>query len=111
MNLFTWILVGHLAGDFLVQTKWMADNKAENWSALLLHCFVYTASVALFALPAGGLAWPGIAIIFMGHIIIDRRKIVHLWAKYISRSPDIEWLKIAQDQVWHIIFLALATLF
>ena len=110
MNLFTWMLVGHLAGDFLLQTSWMAERKVEEWAALLAHCFVYTSAIVFFALPAGGLSPSGIAAVFVGHAIIDRRKFVNLWAKYISRSPGNAWLKIVQDQVWHIIVMALATL-
>lgn len=104
------MLVGHLVGDFLLQTAWMTENKEGEWLPLLVHCFVYTAAVALLALPAGGIPITAIAFIFLGHIIIDRTRFVDLWAKYISRSPDNTWLKMVQDQTWHIIILAVATL-
>ena len=111
MNLFAWLLVGHLVGDFLLQTSWMAERKTQQWSALLAHCFVYTATVALLALPGGGLTLSGVATVFLGHAVIDRKRFVNFWAKHISRSPDHAWLKIVQDQVWHVVTLALATLF
>lgn len=103
------MFVGHLIGDFLLQTAWMADRKENQWIPLLVHCFVYTATITLLALPAGGLSSLAIALIFLGHVIIDRTQLVYLWAKYISRSPDNTWLKIVQDQTWHIIILAVAT--
>ena len=105
------MLVGHLVGDFLLQTAWMAENKEDRWLPLLAHITIYTATVALAALPAGGLTAPAIAFIFLSHVIIDKTKFVDLWAKYISRSPDNTWLKIVQDQTWHIIILAIATFF
>lgn len=107
MNPFAWMLVGHLAGDFLLQTAWMAERKAKEWPPMLTHCFIYTTAVALFSLPAGGLTVMSIVIIFLAHAIVDRRKIVGFWSKYISRSPDNNWLKIVQDQVWHILVLAI----
>ncbi|WP_301108119.1 DUF3307 domain-containing protein [Sporosarcina sp.] len=45
MNLFTYVLLGHLVGDYLLQTSWMAMNKAYKWLPLLTHCFIYTLSV------------------------------------------------------------------
>ncbi len=110
MNLFTWMLVGHLAGDFLLQSAWMAEKKAVEWKPLLAHCFTYTALVAIFALPVGGISLPAMALIFLGHLIIDKRKLVHLWAKHVSRADGNTWLKVVQDQSWHIIVLAAATL-
>jgi hypothetical protein len=105
IDLFALMLVGHLAGDFLLQTAWMANNKTEEWIPMLAHCFIYTAAVALFALPAGGLTIPAIVFIFLGHAFVDRRKLVGFWSRYISRSPDNVWLKIIQDQTWHIVVL------
>ncbi len=110
MELFSSLLVGHLVGDFLLQTTWMAENKDEEWVPLIIHCFLYTAAVALFALLAGGLSILPIVVIFISHIIIDKAKIVDLWAKYITRSPKNTWLRIIQDQVWHLLILVLVTL-
>lgn len=110
MTLFGWLLVGHLVGDFLLQTRWMAENKADQWFPLIVHCTVYTAVVALLALPAGGLSLPAIALIFFSHLVLDRRTFVDFWARKITDSNEGQWLKIMQDQAWHVIVLALATL-
>jgi len=107
IDLFALMLVGHLAGDFLLQTAWMAERKATEWIPMLVHCTIYTAAVAFFALPAGGLSLISIAVIFLGHAFVDRRKLVGFWSRYISRSPDNVWLKIIQDQTWHIVVLTL----
>ncbi len=110
MNLFTWMLVGHLAGDFLLQSSWMAEKKAVEWIPLVAHCLTYTAAVAIFTLPVGGLSLTAMILIFLGHFVIDRRRFVHLWAKHVSRAGGNSWLKVVQDQSWHIIVLAAATL-
>lgn len=110
MNLFSWMLVGHLAGDFLLQSSWMAEKKTVEILPLLVHCVSYTAAVAIFTLPGGGISFPAMLIIFLGHLIIDNNKLVQLWAKHVSRAERNTWLQVVQDQTWHIIVLAAATL-
>ena len=108
MTIFAWLFVGHLVGDFLLQTTWMAENKDKSWFPLLVHSSVYTLAVSLLAMPAGGLSAAGIALIFLAHIFLDRRIFIEFWAKKITGSDTIVWLKIMLDQTWHIIVLAIA---
>ncbi|MGI6490940.1 MAG: DUF3307 domain-containing protein [Pelotomaculum sp.] len=108
--LFSWLLLGHLVGDFLFQNRWMAEGKANRWLPLLVHSLVYTATVTVCALAAGGLTWRGILIIFLAHLVLDRRVFVNWWAKNITQSQDVPWLVIMIDQSWHIVILAVATL-
>jgi len=102
------MLIGHLAGDFLFQTSWMAENKVDHWIPLLIHSVIYTASIAFFAMFAGGLTITALAFVFFGHIVIDKRTFVDFWAKHVTRLSGNSWLKIVQDQSWHIIILAAA---
>lgn len=110
MELFSSLLVGHLVGDFLLQTAWMAEKKEREWVPLFIHCFLYTAVVALFALLAGGLSIMAILVIFISHILIDKTRLVDFWAKYITRSPEKTWLRVIQDQTWHLLVLVLVIL-
>lgn len=45
MSVFDTLLLGHLIGDFLLQTSWMAENKAKHILPLLVHSLVYTVSI------------------------------------------------------------------
>jgi hypothetical protein len=110
MVIFSWLLVGHVVGDYLFQIRWMAENKSRRFLPLIVHSAVYTLIVALFSLLKGGLSWQGIGLIFLCHVILDQRKFIEFWAKYITGTANIEWLKIALDQSWHILILGLATL-
>ena len=110
MNLFEWLLIGHLVGDFLLQTGWMAEKKEKEIWPLVAHSLVYTASVGLLALLGGGLSLPAIALIFLTHLLLDKRSFVNFWTYQITRSNNSMWLKIIIDQSWHIIILAFATL-
>jgi hypothetical protein len=41
-NLIILLFVLHWIGDFVCQTRWMADNKSKNLLALTLHVYVYS---------------------------------------------------------------------
>lgn len=110
MSLFDILLIGHFVGDFLFQTNWMAVNKEKKWVPLLTHCTVYTVIVTLFGLMADGISFWGIAVIFIGHVILDRKTFVSFWVRYIqtARGPEAGWLSVLADQIFHILLLALA---
>lgn len=110
MELFDWLLVGHLVGDFILQTRWMADKKAKQLLPLLMHAAVYTVTVTSFASLGKGLSWWRIGAIFISHVILDQRAFIDYWATKVNGNTDIDWLKIALDQSWHILILALITL-
>ena len=111
MNLFTWLLVGHLVGDYILQTRWMAEGKASKWLPLVVHAAVYTICVYLLALADKGLSWPAAGFVFLAHIVLDRRRFIQFWTSRITGSREVLWLNIAVDQAWHIVVLAVATLF
>ena len=110
MNLFNWLLVGHFVGDFILQTRWMAEQKTKKIMPLIVHAAVYTVTLALLALPAGGLSWWGIGLIFSSHLILDQRAFTDFWAAKVNGNTDIDWLKITLDQSWHIVIIGFATL-
>lgn len=40
--LFIYVLLLHWLGDFILQTRYIADNKSKNWEVLVLHVFIYS---------------------------------------------------------------------
>lgn len=109
-ELLPWLLAGHMAGDYLVQTSWMANNKSSQWPPLLAHVVVYTACVYLFSLPAGGIGYWGLALIFIAHVILDHRRVVIWWVKTVCQADDLPWMAVVVDQSWHVVVLAAASL-
>lgn len=91
-------LAAHAAGDFPLQTDWMAANKLESPIARLVHVAVYTAA---FVPVAAGSSWDRrqsgafLATIASTHFAIDSKR----W----NDSVPI-WF----DQALHVIALALA---
>jgi len=88
----------------------MAEKKENEFWPLVAHSLVYTASVSLLALPGGGLSFPAIFLIFLTHLLLDKRSFVNFWACQVTKSNNNLWLKIIIDQSWHVIVLAIATL-
>lgn len=110
MNQFDYLLIGHLIGDFLLQTTWMAMNKASKWLPLLVHVAVYTLVVGLFGFASGGLSLAAILLIFISHAFLDRKTFVSFWVKRIQmvKGNEQPWLSVIADQIFHIIILAIA---
>lgn len=109
VNSYTLLLFGHLIGDFLLQTRWMADNKQKRMLPLVVHSLVYTLSVygvswLLMDEPIGMLAT---AIVFATHVALDQGLFIRFWAKHITRSddPKLWWLKVIYDQIFHLFVL------
>lgn len=67
------LLLGHLAGDYLLQNDWMARNKTRNdwtgWLSATVHCVIYTLAVCLFMWNFD-LIWIG--AVFLSHFPIDK---------------------------------------
>lgn len=110
MDLFDWLLVGHLIGDFLFQTSWMAQNKAKKWLPLLVHSSVYTGTVSIVAFAGGGLSISAIIIIFIGHVLLDRKTFVAFWVRHVqtANGQEAKWLTIVTDQIFHVVLLVAA---
>ncbi|AYC28463.1 DUF3307 domain-containing protein [Paenisporosarcina cavernae] len=107
MTPFAYLFIGHLIGDFLLQTSWMAKNKATHWGALVVHCSVYTLAVVLVGI-WGSIDWSFIAIglLFLSHMLLDRRTFNMWWNRVVMQNTTEKWLFVVTDQVFHLIVLA-----
>lgn len=68
---FYYLLLGHLTGDFVLQTDKMAENKGRHWKWNLLHVFVVTLCTLIFSYPFGALLL--VLVLLNGgiHFILD----------------------------------------
>lgn len=105
MSIFPWLLGGHLVGDFLLQNRWMAENKNKKIAPLLAHSTVYTLAVTAFSLAGGGLRWYFLVLVFLTHVFLDRRSFVLFWARKVTKTTDVPWLLVMIDQSWHLLVL------
>lgn len=79
------LLLGHLAGDYLLQNEWMALNKSKNtkigWIAAFVHCIIYTLAVCLFM---WNFDWYWMLIVFFSHFPIDKFSLAEKYLHYIK---------------------------
>jgi len=82
------LLLGHLFGDYLSQTSWMAESKKTKTFPCICHCLVYTLWVMVFVpefMPHIGLATDCMmfGLVFFSHYVLDRTKIVEWWIGHL----------------------------
>jgi len=111
MTIFEVLVLGHGVGDFLFQTRWMADNKEKQILPRLVHSTVYALSVYAFSWLAGGISLVSAAIVLLSHFLIDQRSFTSWWLANINRTPDLPWLRIICDQILHLLVLAVIAYF
>lgn len=101
------LLLGHLVGDYLLQSDWMALNKKKQGSKGLLpctiHCILWTLSVYLFTVGFRVNIFT-FTLLFLSHYILDRTNIVKfIIDKTIMPNPAV-WKIIIVDNTLHLLF-------
>lgn len=99
------LILGHLLGDFYVQTDHIADKKKKSVWYLLLHCVLYmTGMYFVLAVATGNFvqALKITIIIGLSHMCVDIVKV-----KADSRMPQFEYIVFLLDQAIHIAILML----
>jgi len=72
-------LLAHAFGDYVLQSRWMAQNKTHQWMPAIVHGLLYTLPFLLLTTAPGALLAIGVS-----HTIIDRFRL----AKHISWLRD-----------------------
>jgi hypothetical protein len=84
LTIFEKILLGHLVGDYLLQSKKMAIEKSTKGLNGLMwcffHCVLYTLVICLFTSTTEPIK---IFLIFMSHFPVDRWSLANKWLKII----------------------------
>lgn len=72
------ILLAHLAGDYLIQSHWMATEKTKHWWPAVAHAVTYGLPFLLLTQSPAA-----IAVIVATHAVIDRYRLARhvVWAK------------------------------
>ncbi len=75
-----WLVLAHLAADFVFQTGWIARAKSSHGSAavrgLLAHGLIVTLCNVPMGLAFGPPGWAFVAIVGISHVVIDRTKVL-----------------------------------
>lgn len=114
MNIFAWFILGHLLGDWLLQSDWMALGKRQGLitRAGLAHYTVYTLSILVVLYLSNGipLTSPSLLlislIVFISHWLIDATNLVEVWMA-VAGQRDQSTVRMMVDQTFHLLVLAL----
>lgn len=121
-----WLLLAHLAGDYIIQTDWMAQEKTRRWWPAVAHALTYGLPFLFLTQSPAALA-----VITGTHLVIDRYRLArHIcWVKTLASPkryrrpwtecratgfpPDMPvwlstWLMIIVDNTVHIAINAAA---
>lgn len=118
MDLFSWLILGHLLGDWLFQSDWMAVGKRQGlvtWAGML-HFTIYTLTILGVLWFFGGarpdgIGWLGAGIIiFASHWLVDATNLVQGWMRLCGQRNQT-MVRIMVDQTLHLVILALLAWF
>lgn len=116
-------LVAHAAGDYVIQSHWMATEKTKRWWPALVHAVTYSLPFLLL-----GASWPAMLVIVATHAVIDRYRLARwfvwwrnmmfaprafFWPRGVPFPKDCPeylgvWLVIIADNVAHVLINAAA---
>ncbi len=117
-------LMLHLLGDYVLQSEYMAANKAKKTWVAFFHAFVYSAPFLLICQ-----SYPALFVIFFTHAIIDRFRLARyvIMAKNIAGDPvhyrnyltssgfpenlpawSAGWLVVIVDNIMHLFINGMA---
>ena len=93
------LLLGHMAGDYLLQNQWMALNKsrAASWLPGFVHACIYTAAVLLLT---WDFRWTWALVIFASHWPVDRWSLGEKWLDFIGGRTMTEFLNEGHRDIW-----------
>jgi len=83
------LIACHFIGDYILQTRFIAESKGENFYHLFIHCFTYC--IPFYVL--FGLNWQ-LIVVFVVHFITDPLK---------ARWHKINYLT---DQIIHFVVMS-----
>jgi hypothetical protein len=103
------IILGHLIGDYLFQSDWMAINKKskgiKGFIACLLHSLIWTVSVYLF----GFYSTHSILVfglLLLSHFVLDRWNFVKWFLNTFKIMPNpTMWKIIIVDNTLHLLMV------
>lgn len=107
------IIVGHLIGDYVLQSDWMAMHKKKTdltgLFACVIHCAIWTVCMAIGIKTT---SLKTIVLLFLSHFVLDRTKVVEWLLNETKWMPNpAMWKVIVVDNSLHLLFVMLILIF
>ena len=114
-DIFIYLLIAHLIGDWIIQAYWMANEKSKHLAPLLAHVVSYHVftfgALYLAGVDLMRAVW---ATLFLAvtHALLDNRRFEFWWLCRVKRVAERDvpvWLLLGVDQSFHLILLFLVS--
>lgn len=92
------LYVANLILDYPLQGTFLAEFKSKNNYILFVHCAIWALGLSVVLMPLGLFAWWKVAMLLIGHIIIDYWKCRGLYKKWNIK----DWTSLYVDQALHV---------
>jgi len=108
-----WIFFCHTIADFILQTRWMAENKSSSLKALTVHIIEYTTVMFVGLILPFGLANAALYAVINGVLHFFTDFITSRLSSYAYKNEKMKlfWGIIGFDQFIHISCMLLTLLF
>ena len=80
------LIMCHILGDYVLQTRFIAESKGMNWYHMFIHCTLYILPFMIYF----GFTWH-LWILFISHFIIDSLKARYCKIDYMN-DQLLHWL-------------------
>jgi len=132
MELFIIYIISHLIGDFILQPRWMGENKSKDLMTLVSHVSIYTSTMIILPsainLTLYKLGWTELLLdwssylvllsLFLGHFFTDiwtSKLSSYFYLKYTETNDkkhlNYFWWVIGTDQTIHFIHIYLTFIY
>ncbi len=99
---FSYLLLGHLIGDFVLQTDKIAANKSKYWQWNMMHSIIVTFCMLAFSIPFGVFLCALVIISGVLHFILDSSK------PLIAKKLNLDEMQcFILDQMIHVVIIGL----
>jgi hypothetical protein len=104
LETLTLAIIGHLVGDYIFQSDWMAENKKNASLPALIHSAIWTACVILFT----GWGWIPFLVLMAFHFVQDRTVFIRKWMTLLGQDhfatgPYAPWSMVIVDNTFHLL--------
>jgi hypothetical protein len=93
----TYVLFAHFVSDFVLQTRWMAENKSKNGRALLSHILVYTVGMCCFLTCYLPEAWYNVCM------YCALNGFLHFCVDYVTSQASSYYYSVNDKMFWCVI--------
>ena len=110
MYLFLWLIFAHALSDWSLQSRFVAEQKANHFIVMFMHCVVWVGCVCIVTTFFDAFEMWHVPFLFIGHAICDYGKSKLLPKITLCQDDKKAWKLVYIDQIIHLLQLGVVCL-